>query len=104
MQVVLAPASEPVTDTLIGQMGASRAGLLQAGTPFLELAALVVEVVGTADEPPCRSHGDMVVDVAVHAEDSRILGFLRIVRVYLSFHRRVQVELVGFAVVVDGTG
>ena len=83
MQVVLAPAPGSISDTVVGQVGASRAGLLQTGTAFLELTALVVEVVGVADEPSCTGHSDVVVNVAVHAKDSRTLGFLRTARVSL---------------------
>ncbi|ERG97393.1 MAG: hypothetical protein J07HQW2_03879 [Haloquadratum walsbyi J07HQW2] len=64
----------------------------------------MVEVVGVADELPRASHGDVVVNVAVHAKDSRILGFLRTARVYFPFHRGVEIELVGVTVVVDSAG
>ena len=40
VEVVFAPAAEPVTATLEGLVGTSRTRLLQAGTAFLELAAL----------------------------------------------------------------
>jgi hypothetical protein len=36
-------------------------------------------------------------------ENFRILGFLRTTRVYLPLHRRLEVELIGFVVIVDST-
>ena len=45
----------------------------------------------------------MVINVAVHAKHFRMLGFLRTAHVEFSFHNRVQVELVVFAVVIDGS-
>ena len=74
LQIVFAPATEPVTDAVAGQVGASRARLVGIGSPFFDLTALVVEVVGIADELSCAGHGDVVVNVAVHTENSRILG------------------------------
>ena len=104
VEVVLTPPTEPITDTLEGQVGVPRACLLEAGAALLELAALMVEVVGVPDEPARTGDGDVVVNVAVHAKDVRILGFLRTAHVEFPFHHRVQVEFIGFPVVVDGTG
>ena len=104
MEVVLAPPSELVSDTLVGQMGALRPRLLQAGPPVLDLVALVVEVVSVPNELSCAGHGDVVVNVTIHAKDSRILGSLRTTRVKLPFHRHVQVELIGFTIALDGAG
>jgi hypothetical protein len=63
----------------------------------------MIEVIGVPDERSCTGDGDVVIDVAVHAKDFRILGFLRTINVKLSFHHGVEIELVGFAVIVDGT-
>ena len=50
VEVVSTPAPERVANALESQMGAPCPSLLEAGTSFLELAALMIEGVGVADE------------------------------------------------------
>jgi hypothetical protein len=90
MDVITAPASESVTDALERVMDPVRSCLLKAGTAFLEVPALMIEIVGVADEPSCAGHSDMVIDVVVHAKDVRILGFLRTACVDFPFHHGVE--------------
>ncbi|ERG91205.1 MAG: hypothetical protein J07HQW1_01237 [Haloquadratum walsbyi J07HQW1] len=79
-----------------GQMCAPCSRLLEAGTSFLEFAAVITEVVGVTDERLYRGHYNVVIDVGVRAKHSRMLGFFRTCNVRFSFDDRVQIELVGF--------